>query len=155
MFTTGSKLFFGASTLALVSAIVYAACTSGPLSSAGTVGLLSASLVFALLGGVNYANRDCNVSAMDPAAGDAAASKAPAANSMWPAVAALAVAGLAVGAVSRPAVFKVAVVLVLVGVAEWAALSGRTKAARSGSRVMPLEIPILVVALVAAVIYAL
>lgn len=155
MFTTGSKLFFGASTLALVSAIVYAACTAGPLSSAGTLGLLSAALVFALLGGVNYANRDCNVSGMDPAAADAPASRGPAANSMWPAVAALAIAGLAVGAVSRPAVFKVAVVLALVGVAEWAALSGRARAARPSSRLMPLEIPVLVVALVAAVVYAL
>ena len=64
MFTTGSKLFFGASALALVSALVLTACTDGPVSSAGVLGLLTVSAVFGFLGGVNYANRDCNVSGM-------------------------------------------------------------------------------------------
>ena len=73
MFTTGSKLFFGASALALVSALVVAACTDGPLSSAGVLGLLSVMGILAFLGGVNYANRDCNVSGMDEAAAETAA----------------------------------------------------------------------------------
>ena len=60
MFTTGSKLLFGASALSLVTALVYAWSTDGALSSAGTLGLLSLFVIFALLGGVNYANRDCN-----------------------------------------------------------------------------------------------
>ena len=99
MFTTGSKLLFGASALSLVTALVYAWSTEGALSSAGTLGLLSLFVIFALLGGVNYANRDCNVSSMDEAAVDtSAAAQRPGASSVWPAVVALGIAGLVVGA---------------------------------------------------------
>ena len=90
MFTTGSKLFFGASALALASAVAYAIATDGALSSAGTLGLLTVAVVFAFLGGVNYANRDGNVSSMDDTAPDTcAAAQRPGVGSAWPAAAAL------------------------------------------------------------------
>ena len=41
MFTTGSKLFFGATALSVACAVVFAASTGGPTGIMGTVGLLS------------------------------------------------------------------------------------------------------------------
>ncbi len=163
MFTTGSKLFFGASALALVSALVVAACTDGPLSSAGVLGLLSVMGILAFLGGVNYANRDCNVSGMDEAAAETAAAAHRAGRpSAWPAAAALGVAGLVIGAVSKPVVFKVAVVLVLAGVVEWMVLGWSERAsdddefnANTRRRLLyPLEIPILAAVALGAIVYA-
>ena len=161
MFTTGSKLFFGASALALVSALVVAACTDGPLSSAGVLGLLSVMGILAFLGGVNYANRDCNVSGMDEAAAETAAAAHRAGRpSAWPAAAALGVAGLVIGAVSKPVVFKVAVVLVLAGVVEWMVLGWSERAsdddefnANTRRRLLyPLEIPILAAVALGAIV---
>ena len=163
MFTTGSKLFFGASALALVSALVLTACTDGPVSSAGVLGLLTVSAVFGFLGGVNYANRDCNVSGMAEGAADTSpASRRPAAGSAWPAAAALGVAGLVVGAVSKPVVFKVAVVVVLAAIVEWMVLGLSERAsdndesnANTRRRLLyPLEFPILAAVALGAIVYA-
>lgn len=163
MFTTGSKLLFGASALSLATALVYAWSTEGALSSAGTLGLLSLFVIFALLGGVNYANRDCNVSSMDEAAVDtAAAAQRPGASSVWPAVVALGIAGLVVGAVSKPAVFKVAVVVLLAGLVEWMVLGWSERAggdaafnADTRRRMLhPLEFPVLGALALGAIVYA-
>ena len=163
MFTTGSKLFFGASALALVSALVLTACTDGPLSSAGVLGLISVSAIFGFLGGVNYANRDCNVSGMDDSAPEtASAAQRAGVQSAWPAAAALGVAGLVVGAVSKPVVFKVAVVVVLAATVEWMVLglSARvsdnddTNANTRRRLLYPLEFPILAAAALGAIVYA-
>ncbi len=163
MFTTGSKLFFGASALALASAVAYAIATDGALSSAGTLGLLTVSVIFAFLGGVNYANRDGNVSSMDDTAPDTcAAAQRAGVRSAWPAAAALGVAGLVVGAVSKPVVFKVAVVVLLAGIVEWMVLGWSERASDDGEfnantrrRVMyPLEFPILAAVALGVVVYA-
>ena len=64
MFTTGSKLFFGATALSVAGAIVFAITTGGPTGLMGTIGLLSLACVFGFLGGINFFNRDGNVPAM-------------------------------------------------------------------------------------------
>ena len=120
MFTTGSKLFFGATALSVVGAIVFAITTGGPSGLLGTVGLLSLASVFGFLGGINFFNRDGNVSAMQQGVQyTASAAQPPVGRSMWPLVASVGVGGLVVGAVSRPVVFKVAAVVVIVATMEW------------------------------------
>lgn len=163
MFTTGSKLFFGASALSLVSALLYAGTTDGPLSMPGVVGLLTATVFFGFLGGINYATRDGNVSAMQEGAElTSAAAQPPVRRSMWPLVAAVGVAGLVIGAVSRPVVFKVAVVLVLAAAIEWMVLGWSERASdddsyNSGVRrrlLYPLEFPILAAVALGVIVYA-
>ena len=162
MFTTGSKLFFGASALSLVSALLYAFTTEGPLSMPGVVGLLTATVFFGFLGGVNYAIRDGNVSGMQEGAEfTSGAAQAPVSRSMWPLAAAVGVAGLVVGVVSQPVVFKVAAVVVLAALVEWMVLGWSERASsdtnyNSGVRrriLYPLEFPILAAVGLGAVVY--
>jgi hypothetical protein len=88
MFTTGSKLFFGATALSVVGAVVFAASNGGPTGIMGTVGLLSLAVVFGFLAGVNYFNRDGNVPGMQQGAEyTSAAAQPPVGRSMWPLVA--------------------------------------------------------------------
>lgn len=152
MFTTGSKFFFGATTLALVGAIVYPAVTDGPMSTMGTVGLVSALVVFGFLAGINYFNRDGNVpAAQEGVEVNSAAAQAPVGASAWPLVTAVGAAGIVVGIVSTPVVFKVAVVVLLAGIVEWMVQGWSERG--SGDRVFngnlrrrmlfPLEFPIL------------
>lgn len=163
MFTTGSKLFFGATALSLVGALVFALCTGGPTGIMGTIGLLSLALVFAFLGGINFANRDGNVPGMEPGIERTApAAQPPVAASAWPLVAAVGVAGLVVGAVSKPVVFKVAVVILLAAIVEWMVLgwserasSDRTYNAGVRRRLLnPLEFPIVGAAVLGVVVYS-
>lgn len=163
MFTTGSKLFFGATALSLAGAIAYAASTGGPTGLMGTVGLLSLALVFAFLAGINYFNRDGNVPAMQQGAEyTAAAAQPPVGRSMWPLVAAVGVAGLVVGAVSRPVVFKVAVVALLAATVEWMVQGWSERASADSEynagirkRILhPLEFPILAAVGLGAVVYS-
>ena len=99
MFTTGSKLFFGATALSVACAVVFAASTGGPTGIMGTVGLLSLAIVFGFLAGINFFNADGNVPGMQQGAEyTAAAAQPPVGSSMWPLVAAVGVAGLVVGA---------------------------------------------------------
>ena len=44
MFTTGSKLLIGATTLSVAGAVVYANCTDGPEGFMGTIGLIFAAI---------------------------------------------------------------------------------------------------------------
>ncbi len=71
MFTTGSKLFLGATVLSIVAAVVVGLSKGGADGWLGVLGMLSAALVFALLFGVNYYAHDGNVSAMTDNATDA------------------------------------------------------------------------------------
>jgi hypothetical protein len=163
MFTTGSKLFFGATALSLAGAIVFAASTGGPTGLMGTVGLLSLTVVFAFLAGINYLNRDGNVPSMQQGAEyTAAAAQPPVGRSMWPLVAAVGVAGLLVGAVSKPVVFKVSVVALLAAVVEWMVQGWSERASADSAynatirkRILhPLEFPILGAIGLAAVVYS-
>ena len=163
MFTTGSKLFLGATVMSTVAAVVYGASKGGASGWEGVVGLLSAALVFAFLFGINYFAKDGNVSAMsDNATTESPAAQPPVERSMWPALAALGVGALAVGAQSKPIVFKAGVVLLLAAAVEWMVQGWSERA--SGDRsynaglrkrmLHPLEFPLLAAAGLAAIIYS-
>lgn len=163
MFTTGSKLLIGATTLSVVGAVVYANCTDGPEGFMGTIGLIFAAIVFAFLVGVNYFIHDGTVPSMQQGAQHtAAAAQAPAAPSVWPLVAALGVAGMVVGAVSKPAVFEVAVVVLLAAIIEWMVQSWSERASGDAAynadvrkrMLNPLEFPVLAAIVLAVVVYA-
>lgn len=163
MFTTGSKLLIGATTLSVVGAVVYANCTDGSEGFMGTIGLIFAAIVFAFLVGVNYFIHDGTVPSMQQGAQySAAAAQAPAAPSVWPLVAALGVAGMVVGAVSKPVVFQVAVVVLLAAIVEWMVQGWSERASgdatyNAGVRkrmLNPLEFPVLAAIGLAVVVYA-
>lgn len=163
MFTTGSKLFFGATALSTVGAVVFAFSNGGPTGIMGTVGLLTLASVFAFLAGLNYFNRDGNVPAMEQGVQHtSAAAQRPVGSSMWPLIGAVGVAGLAIGAVSKPVVFKVALVVVLAAVVEWmvqgwserASADPQYNAALRKRLLHPLEFPILGAIALAFVVYS-
>ncbi len=78
MFTTGSKFFFGATLLSIIATVVYAVSTGGPTGLMGTIGLVSVTLVFGFLAGINFFNRDGNVPALEQGAElTSAAAQAP------------------------------------------------------------------------------
>ncbi len=120
MFTTGSKLFIGATTLSLISTIVYGVAVGGTDGWLGTIGLLSLTIALAFITGVVIFIRDANVRSAqsDATTASSAAQPAPGA-SMWPAVGALGVSLLAIGVVTLPIVFLIGAVFVLAAIVEW------------------------------------
>jgi hypothetical protein len=162
MFTTGSKLFLGATAVSALGAIVWAASTGGAAGIMGTVGLSCVAVVFAFLAGLNFYTRDGNVpgNTPDPDRNTAAGQRA-AGNSMWPLTAAIGVGGIVVGAVSRPVVFKVAIVVLLAALVEWMIQGFSERASADATynegirrRLLhPLEFPILGAAIGAVVVY--
>jgi hypothetical protein len=163
MFTTGSKLFLGATVLSIVAAVVFGVAEGGGDGWLGVIGLLSAALAFALLFGVNYYAHDGNVSAMsDNATTQSPAAQPPAEGSVWPALTAVAIAAIAVGAVSKPIVFKAGVALLLCAAVEWMVHGWSERASadpayNAGLRkrmLHPIEFPVLAAAGLAAVIYS-
>lgn len=163
MFTTGSKMFLGATTLSVVAAIVFAASEGGAIGLMGTVGLVTAAIIFAFLAGINLFVRDGNTPSMQQGIEHtAAAAQPPVSRSMWPLIAAVGVGGLVVGAVSKPVVFKVALVVLLAAIVEWLVHAWSERASADGtynanlrSRMMnSLEFPILATIVAAGVIYA-
>ena len=163
MFTTGSKLFLGATVLSIVAAVVFGISKGGADGWLGVLGLLSAALAFALLFGVNYYAQDGNVSAMsDNATTRSPAAQPPAERSMWPALTAVAVGAIAVGAVSKPIVFKAGIALLLCSAVEWMVHGWSERASadpayNAGLRkrmLHPIEFPVLAAAGLAAVIYS-
>ena len=162
MFTTGSKLFFGATALSFAGALLFGITTGGPTGLLGTIGLVSVGVVFAFLAGINFFNRDGNVSAMEPGIERTAPAAQPPVNrSMWPLVAAVGVGGIVVGSVSRPVVFKVAVVVLLAAIVEWMVQGWAERASADAAfndsirkRILhPLEFPILATVVVGGVLY--
>jgi len=163
MFTTGSKLFLGATALSVVAAVIFGVSNGGAKGWLGVVGLLSAAVVFAVLFAVNYYTHDGNVSAMtEHVTAEAGAAQTPVERSMWPAIAAIAVGAMAVGAVSKPIVFKAGAVLLLAAAVEWMVHGWSERASadpayNAGLRkrmLHPLEFPVLAAAGLAAVIYS-
>ncbi|MEP7048449.1 MAG: hypothetical protein ABI949_17295 [Ilumatobacteraceae bacterium] len=163
MFTTGSKLFLGATVLSIVAAVVFGVSKGGAAGWLGVMGLLSAAVAFALLFAVNYYTRDGNVSAMtENAATTAAAAQPPVGSSMWPLLTAVSVGAIAVGAVSKPIVFKAGVVLLIASAVEWmvhgwserASADPAYNAALRKRMLHPLEFPVLAASGLAAVIYS-
>jgi hypothetical protein len=163
VFTTGSKLFVGASALAVIAAVVVGVTTGGSLGLTSTIGLISAAVVLVGLAGLNFITRDGNVPSMEQGIQyNAPAAQAPAGRSVWPMAAAGAGAVLAVGAVSKPIVFKIAAIVLLAAAVEWMvqAWSERAsadKAYNAGLRkriLHPLEFPLLAAAGLGLVIYS-
>ena len=163
MFTTGSKLFLGATLLSIVAAVVFGAGNGGAGGWLGTIGLVSAALLFAMLFAVNFYVRDGNVSAMsDDARVEAPAAQPPVGSSMWPAVAALGVGAMAVGAVSKPIVFIIGLVVLLAAAVEWmvhgwserASADPAYNASLRRRMLHPLEFPVLASVGLVALVYS-
>lgn len=163
MFTTGSKLFLGATVASIVAAICFGLSVGGSSGWLGAIGLVTAALVFAFMFAVNYYAHDGNVSAMtDNATTESPAAQPPVGRSMWPAVAGVAVAAIAVGAVSKPLVFKAGVVLLMAAAVEWMVQgwSERASADRAYNQgvrrrlLHPLEFPILATVGAVAFVYS-
>jgi hypothetical protein len=163
MFTTGSKLFLGATAFSIVAAVVFGASKGGPAGWLGAMGLVSAALAFAFLFAVNYYTHDGNVSAMsEDATTTSPAAQPPVQRSMWPVVTAVAIAAIAVGAVSKPIVFKAGVVVLLASAVEWMVQGWSERASADPAynadlrkrMLHPLEFPVLAAAGLGAVIYS-
>src|SRR4051794_18588286 len=98
MFTTGSKLFIGATALAIVTAIVFGVTTGGVVGWTATVSLIGAAIALAFLTGLNFYTRDGNVPTQDAEANTtAAAAQEPPTRTFWPLIGAVAVGILVVG----------------------------------------------------------
>jgi hypothetical protein len=163
MFTTGSKLFLGATVLSIVAAVVVGVCMGGSSAWVGVIALISAAVSFAFLFGINYYVRDCNVSAMsENAATESPAAQQPVQRSLWPAIAAVAVGAIAVGAQSKPIVFKAGVIVLLAAGVEWMVQSWSERASADPAynddvrkrMLHPLEFPVLAAAGLAVIIYS-
>ncbi|MGD9997728.1 MAG: hypothetical protein AB7L17_02240 [Ilumatobacteraceae bacterium] len=163
MFSTGSKLFLGATAMCLVATLAFGIFAGGDTYWTAMIGLISATVGLGLLTGINFFVRDCNVGSMQPDATTAspAAHEAPG-RSMWPAVGALGAGLLVVGVVTEPVVFKAGVVALLAALVEWMvqAWSERASADRAYNtgvrrRILhPLEFPLLGAIGVAIVVYS-
>ncbi|MEI8239312.1 MAG: hypothetical protein WCI22_07810 [Actinomycetota bacterium] len=162
MFTTGSKLFLGATAVSAIGAVLWAASTGGAAGVMGTVGLVFVAAVFALLAGLNFYTRDGNVPGNTPDPDrNTAAGQRPVGASMWPLVVAVGAGGLVVGVISRPVVFKVSLVVLLAALVEWM-VQGFSERASADARyndgirkrlLHPLEFPILGAAIGVVVVY--
>lgn len=163
MFTTGSKLFIGATTVALAGAIVFGVFTGGDTGWTATIGLISCAIALAFLMGVNFFMRDSNVSAMqsDATVSSSAALPAPGA-SMWPAIGAVGAGLIVLGLVTAPVVFKGGIVVVLAAMVEWMVQGWSERASSDAEynasirkRILhPLEFPVLAAVGLAVVIYS-
>jgi hypothetical protein len=163
MFTTGSKLFLGATALSIAAAVVYGNAKVGAEGWLGVLGLLSAAFGFALMFGVNWYTKDGNVSAMsENAVAEAPAARPPAERSMWPLIAAVGVGAIALGAVSKPIVFKGGVIVVLAAALEWMVQGWSDRASADPQynselrkrMAHPVEFPILAAVGLGVVIYS-
>jgi hypothetical protein len=163
MFSTGSKLFLGATTLALIAAAVFGIFTGGDTYWTAMIGLVSAAVALVFLTTINFLVRDSNVGSMQPdATTSSAAARETPGNSMWPAVSSLALALLVVGIITEPIVFKAGIVLLFAVLVEWLvqawserASSDRAYNAGIRKRVLhPLEFPVLGAIGLAIVVYS-
>src|SRR5882672_7102349 len=112
MFTTGSKLFIGATSLAVVGILLYG--LSQDDSVVGTIGLISAAVALAVLTGFNFWVRDSNVSSMDTAGIErSSAAQAPPRHSFWPMIAAFGIAVIPVGLVVGRALVWAGIIIIL------------------------------------------
>ena len=163
MFTTGSKLFLAASTLAIAALLILGVTNAGDVGWTATVSLAGAMVALLFLTGVNLYTCDSNVSAMDPTAAtaSAAAQRAPG-RSFWPIIGGLGVALIAVGLVTAPVVFKAGIVVLLAVLLEWMVQAWSERASadttyNAGVRkrlLQPLEFPVLAAVGLGVIIYS-
>lgn len=150
MFTTGSKLFIGASALALAGTLIYSATQDS--GAIGTLGLVSATIVLVFLMGINFWVRDSNVSSMDTPGIVACSAAHPApGRSMWPMVAGLGSALVPVGLIVGKAITWIAVIVLMIATVEWMVQSWSERASSDAAynagirkRILhPMELPVL------------
>jgi hypothetical protein len=163
MFTTGSKLFIGATTVALAGAIVFGIFTGGDTGRTATIGLIGCAIALAFLMGVNFYVRDSNVGALqsDATVSSSAAMPAPG-SSMWPAIGAVGAGLLVLGLVTAPVVFKGGIVVILAATVEWMVQGWSERASSDAAynasirkRILhPLEFPVLAAVGLAVIIYS-
>ena len=166
MFTTGSKLFLGATVLSIVAAIVFGAVEGRCRRLARRDGAARPRrLAFAFMFGINYYTHDGNVSAMSEQRHDGSACRSAARRAQHVAGRSRpsAVGAIAVGAVSKPIVFKAGVVLVagrggrVDGPAAGASGASADAAYNASLRkrmLHPIEFPVLAAVGLAVVIYS-
>jgi Cupredoxin-like domain len=123
MFTTGSKLFFGAAVVAVVSAFLYsnAVDDTRALLLLGSVGF-----VLAFFGGVVFAFRDADLdvpavvsSSPSDAEGTPVGAPRPVAGSMWPIVGGFGAAITAIGLVLDTRMFVLGLIVIIATLIEW------------------------------------
>jgi hypothetical protein len=158
MFTTGSKLFFGLSAIAVLSAVIHG-ITSGDL--AGIIILLSFATVAGFLGGITSFARDGEVRL-----GSGGVAAVPAArhvgSSPWPLLGGVSIALIGIGLVYDRVVFGVGIVLLIGTIVEWMIQNWSDRAsadpaynARVRGRVAhPFEFPILATAVIGLMMFA-
>jgi hypothetical protein len=163
MFSTGSKLFLGATTIALIATLVFGVTTGGDTYWTAVLGLASVTVSLAFLTAINFFIRDSNVSSMQPDATSTSSAAQPTpGNSMWPAVSAIGSGLVVVGVITEPIVFKAGVVVLLAVLVEWMvqawserASSDRAYNAGVRKRVLhPLEFPVLGAIGLAVIVYS-
>jgi hypothetical protein len=166
MFTTGSKLLFGAMVLAIVGFVAYGLSSSWELFGCMVLG--SVAVVTGFLGGVTIAFRDANlegaaleaVSASD-AEGRHAIPGTGVPGSIWPAMGGFGAALTAIGLVLDWRLFVLGLAVLGATLIEWMVQAWADRAssdlaynARLRGRVMhPLEFPILGVAIAGLVVF--
>jgi hypothetical protein len=160
MIPTGSRLLFGATALASVTAIIYASTVWGAL---GTTGLVFLAVALGVVAGINLFVRDSDVAADDPAGAteSAAARRAPM-PSIWPVIGALGGVLVVLGLITYPVVFVFGIVTLLAAVVEWMleAWSERASASQQFNTDVrerlahPAEFPVLAALLVGVVVYS-
>lgn len=119
MFTTGSKLLLGATTFAVLAAVVLGATNAGPFGWTATISLAAAAVA---LIGVSLAViwfRDNNVDPSSNGERIVEAAEAPLRRSFVPVGGAAGVGVVLAGLATKPAVFKAGVLLLVAVVAEW------------------------------------
>jgi hypothetical protein len=156
MFTTGSKLFFGAAVLAIVAFVVYGVDSQWEMFGCTVLVGLAVATVF--LGGVTIAFRDTNLEGEALAALSAADAEGrhlvPGTGvppSLWPLVTAFGIAVLALGLVLDERFFLLGVVAAAAGLIEWMVQAWADRAsgdqaynAKLRARTMhPIEFPVL------------
>jgi hypothetical protein len=158
VFTTGSKLFFGATAAAIGAALVFIFGSHEQGRYAGAWTLITLSLALAFLGGVItwFRDADPNASQIQAASAADAEGRVAAAGpvvtaSAWPLVAAVATVVTLVGLVYERRMFVLGVLLLSMALVEWLVLgwadrySGDPSAnAKLRARMMrPFEFPVL------------
>lgn len=160
MIPYGSRLFLGATLVAIIGAVAYGCSVSGSL---GTTGLITAALALGFLAAIVLHTRDADVSSMDPSAPTQSAAARPAPpSSVWPIVGALGGVLVVVGLVTYPVVFVFGIIALIATTVEWmvSAWAERASADRRynlGVRQRlshPAEFPVLALLAAAIVIYS-
>lgn len=161
MLSTGSKLFLGLTAAAVAGFVVYGFLQEW--GALGVIGLASAAVALAFLGGVVIYTKDADVSSMDAAGIATAAAGQPAPrSSLWPLIGAVGGGLLVIGLVTDRRWFVAGIAAILVAIVEWMvqgwAASASADAAYNadvrGRLLQPLEFPFLAVIGLGALIFS-